>query len=171
MRIEVLRTATRIEVDMPKLTGTATLSLTAAMWEALRSQDVRISAVAPATVRNGSDAPVVSFSSGTGEVDPTGSGGTRFAGGLRLDGADGAFIELTDPVGVLPAGKAELSVRTAADGDAVKRVKVFEYTLVKSLKINPLGLSFSIGGSEMRVTQEFAAILSEDLDGFAVELA
>ncbi|MET8446007.1 hypothetical protein [Streptomyces sp. NPDC005209] len=153
---------------MSKATGTAKLRLDPTVWSGLEDAGITVTAVAPAAPLDDATVPGAHFTVGSAEVSAIGKGYAGFEGGLRLEDAAGAFIELTDPQGTLPAGKVVFAVKTSTDGSR-QRIEAFGYSLLKSLRANALETSFSVEDTDLRVTSDFAALLSGVLDGAVVD--
>ncbi|MET8446791.1 hypothetical protein [Streptomyces sp. NPDC005209] len=152
---------------MRKPTGTASMRLDPHVWGVLEDRGVSVSPITPAAPLIG-PLPGVKFSMGSGEVNPTGNGEASFPGGIRLENDEGAFIELTHPRGTIPHGRVDFAVKTS-NGNSAQRVQAFEYSLVNTLEVAPLELSFAIHDTQLKATQDFADLIADVLHVAAVD--
>lgn len=148
---------------MPKSRGSATIHLDPGQWRKLTDRKITFSAVAPAVLDSGQTEPTVRLVNGVGELELSGRGQLGFKGGFRLQDTAGAFVEVTDPSGILPRGSATCLVRTSADGGGT-RMKLFYYSVdVTKIHVSPLRAGFGIDNVVVKVNPEFAKILTDVL--------
>ncbi|MCP3757025.1 hypothetical protein [Streptomyces sp. TBY4] len=146
---------------MPEPSGSAIVHLDPGQWKKLKDRKITFSAVAPATLETGLAEPGMRLVSGVGVLDLTGRGRLGFKGGFRLQDTAGAFVEVTDPSGMLPRGSATCLVRTSADGGGT-RMELFDYSLdVTKIHVSPLSAAFGIDEAVAKVNPVLAKVLTD----------